>query len=108
MHILILVHLYIHVYVHKHTRTHTHTHTHTRARIAHTHTQQHLAAAEGQDKAVQYLIAKGADVNFKDRWDATALQDAVQSGHLQVAEQILSRGGVMTTTLGNILTHIHT
>jgi len=57
---------------------------------------------------VQYLIAKGADVNFKDRWDATALQDAVQSGHLQVAEQILSRGGVMTTTLGNISTHIHT
>ena len=60
----------------------------------------HLAAAEGQDKAVQYLIAKGADVNFKDRWGATPLQDAVQSGHLQVAEQILSRGGFMVTALG--------
>ena len=63
-------------------------------------TALHLSAAEGQDKAVQYLIAKGADVNVKDRWGATPLQDAVQSGHLQVAEQILSRGGIMTTTLG--------
>jgi hypothetical protein len=65
-------------------------------------TPLHLAAAEGQDKAVQYLIAKGADVNFKDRWGATALQDAVTCGHVQVAEQILSRGGVMTTALGAV------
>ena len=62
----------------------------------------HLAAAEGQDKAVQYLIAKGADVNCKDRWGATALQDAVTSGHVQVAEQILSRGGTMATSLGAV------
>jgi len=51
---------------------------------------------------VQYLIAKGADVNLQDRWGATPLADAVQSGHLQVVEQILSRGGVMATTLGNL------
>ena len=63
-------------------------------------TPLHLAAAEGQDKAVQYLIAKGADVNAKDRWGATPLQDAVQSGHLQVAEQLLSRNGVMVLELG--------
>ena len=55
---------------------------------------------------MQYLIAKGADVNVKDRWGATPLADAVQSGHLQVAEQILSRGGVLTT-LGDLYVPIH-
>ena len=63
-------------------------------------TPLHLAAAEGQDKAVQYLIAKGADINAKDRWGATSLQDAVQAGHIQVAEQLLSRGGAMVLELG--------
>ena len=44
----------------------------------------HLAAAEGHDKCVEYLITKHADVNFKDRWGSTPLQDAVQAGHVQV------------------------
>ena len=65
-------------------------------------TPLHLAAAEGQDKAVQYLLAKGADVNFKDRWGNTALVDAVKSGHGQVVEQILSRGGSITTSMGAV------
>jgi potassium channel len=65
-------------------------------------TPLHLAAAEGQDKAVQYLIAKGADVNFKDRWGNTALADAVKSGHVQVVEQILSRGGSLTISMGAV------
>ena len=65
-------------------------------------TALHLAAAEGQDKSVQYLIAKRADVNVTDRWGATPLQDAVQGGHVQVAEQILSRGGIMTDEKGAV------
>lgn len=60
----------------------------------------HLAAAEGQDKAVQYLIAKGAHVNCKDHWGTTSLGDAVSCGCVEVVEQILSRGGVMATSLG--------
>ena len=55
----------------------------------------HLAAAEGHDKCVEYLITKNAEVNIEDRWGSTPLQDAVASGHVGVAEHLISRGGTM-------------
>jgi ankyrin repeat protein len=65
-------------------------------------TPLHLAAAEGHDKAVQYLLSKGADVNILDRWGTTPLQDAVTQGHVSVAEQLLSTGGKMSAKLGAV------
>lgn len=44
-------------------------------------TALHLAAAEGQEKAVEYLVAKGADVNCKDRC-VVCLFCACLSGYL--------------------------
>lgn len=44
----------------------------------------HLAAAEGQQKAVEYLLNAGAKVNVKDRWGGTPLMDAISSGQPMV------------------------
>lgn len=39
-------------------------------------TALHLAAAEGHEEVVKYLIRKGADINAKDRWGRTPIDDA--------------------------------
>jgi ankyrin repeat protein len=38
---------------------------------------QHLAAAEGQLLSIDFLLYAKADVDFKDRWGGTALNDAL-------------------------------
>jgi ankyrin repeat protein len=35
---------------------------------------QHLAAAEGHEKMVEYLLMSQANPNCKDRWGGTPLQ----------------------------------
>jgi ankyrin repeat protein len=53
-----------------------------------------LAAYMGHDGVVEYLLAKGADVNQigKNRGRFTALTGAVSSGHREVVERLLEAG----------------
>ncbi|CAI5522585.1 unnamed protein product [Closterium sp. Naga37s-1] len=53
-------------------------------------TPMHLAAVTGQDKVVAFLLAHGAQVNAKDAFWRTPLQEAVAAGHWSTA-QILRR-----------------
>ena len=52
-----------------------------------------LAASNGQDNVVKFLVAARADVNYQDSWSKTAMDHAVQGGHFSVQE-ILRRAGV--------------
>ena len=44
-------------------------------------TPLHLAAAEGREHVVRYFLENGVDVQGRDRWEGTALDDAHRSGH---------------------------
>ena len=52
----------------------------------------HLAAAEGHQEVVKFLLKCRADVNPQDRWGGTPLQDATRGGHRRVA-RLLQRAG---------------
>jgi ankyrin repeat protein len=53
----------------------------------------HLAAERGQLDCVEALLARGFDVDLRDRLDhATALHWAAQGGHLRVVERLLRAG----------------
>ena len=43
-------------------------------------TALHLAASEDQLETVRYLLSKNVNINIKDRWGNTALQDAIRNG----------------------------
>lgn len=45
-------------------------------------------------------VSQNADANSKDRWGGTPLQDAVQQSHLDVAQFLRSRGGVLPDGVG--------
>ncbi len=55
-------------------------------------TALHLAAAEGHEKAVEFLIQNKADVNAEDRWGERPIQDAIKAGHVLLASLIHSKG----------------
>ena len=62
-------------------------------------TPLHLAAAEGQLAVAEYLVKRAADarpvnVNPRDRWHGTPLDDAIVSGHEQVAALLRRAGGI--------------
>lgn len=48
----------------------------------------HFAAAKGEDKIVELLIQRGADVHLRDRWGRNALQDAIDNGHATVTSML--------------------
>ncbi len=50
------------------------------------------AARKGDAKAVKELLAKGADVNAKFRYGATALSYACDRGHLEVVKLLVENG----------------
>lgn len=53
----------------------------------------HLAADRGQLDCVELLLARGFDVNHRDKFDnATALHWAAQGGHLAVVERLIAAG----------------
>ncbi|KAK3251424.1 hypothetical protein CYMTET_39234 [Cymbomonas tetramitiformis] len=53
----------------------------------------HVAASEGLLMVVQFLIKCKANINVKDRWGSTPLQDAVLAGHKLVAQLLHEEGG---------------
>ncbi|KAL1521874.1 hypothetical protein AB1Y20_021525 [Prymnesium parvum] len=55
----------------------------------------HQAAAEGNAKAVEILLARRAHVNPQDRWGCTPLRDAVRGAHTKVAVMLKKAGGHM-------------
>lgn len=57
------------------------------------------AARKGDAAAVKALLAKGADVNAKFRYGATALSYAADKGHLEVVKVVLGKAGVKAETL---------
>jgi ankyrin repeat protein len=60
-----------------------------------------IAAARGDLAAVKQSIAKGADVNARDKGDLTALRAAAQNGHVEIVQVLLAEGAnvnAITTT----------
>lgn len=53
----------------------------------------HLAAAEGHESAVSFLLDARADVNAQDRWGGTPLKDAERGFHVSVMKLLQRRGG---------------
>lgn len=53
----------------------------------------HLAASEGHLETVKFFIEKHADVNPKDRWGGTPIEDAKREGHKAVYELLKKNGG---------------
>lgn len=54
-------------------------------------TVTHLAASVGHKHIVDYLaMHRCVDVASKDRWGATALDDAIREGHMKLAESMVS------------------
>ncbi|MEW8525628.1 MAG: glutaminase A [Candidatus Thiodiazotropha endolucinida] len=62
-------------------------------------TPLHLAAAEGREQVVEYLVENGAEVNPRDRWNGTPLDDAHRHGHRAVADFLESHGGVQSDSI---------
>jgi glutaminase len=67
-------------------------------------TPLHLAAAEGQLAVVEYFVERTAggravNVNPRDRWGGTPLDDAVLSGHEHVAAFLRRAGGVQARSV---------
>lgn len=51
-------------------------------------TALHLAAAEGREQVVRYLLESGANANPKDRWGGTPLDDAIRCGNKSVVDSL--------------------
>ena len=49
-------------------------------------TALHVAASDGSINVVQCLIEEGCDINAKDRFGHTPLDDSIQGGHKQVTD----------------------
>ncbi|OBT38924.1 hypothetical protein VE00_10715 [Pseudogymnoascus sp. WSF 3629] len=52
----------------------------------------YLATIYGQEKVVELLLNRGADVNLKDEDDDSILLNAIRHGHEEVVELLLKRG----------------
>lgn len=52
-----------------------------------------VAAGDGNRDAVAVLLDAGANVNLKDRWGATPLDEAVKAGHDDICALLIARGG---------------
>ena len=55
-------------------------------------TPLHYAAWEGHKEIAELLIAKGADVNAKDKNSATPLHLAAEYDHKEIAELLIANG----------------
>lgn len=53
-------------------------------------TPVHLATANGHLQCVKYLVSKGADVNAKDRWGNTPLDEAIREKYHDIEQYLWS------------------
>ena len=63
-------------------------------------TALHVAAAEGHEKIVEFLLVAQADPNSKDRWGGTPLQDALSNGHISTAHLLRAKGAAVPDEFG--------
>ena len=52
----------------------------------------HYATANDQKETVELLIAEGAEVNVKDKYDRTPLHSATANDHKEIAELLIAEG----------------
>jgi hypothetical protein len=52
----------------------------------------HLASAEGHLAVVQYLVENHAQVNTRDRFNNTPVDDAIRHGHQPITEYLIAHG----------------
>ncbi len=57
-------------------------------------TPMHLAAAEGRRSVVEYFIEQGVEINQRDRWNGTPLDDAYMNSHEDIKELLEKNGAV--------------
>ena len=62
-------------------------------------TALHLAAAEGREQVVRYLIENGAAINPRDRWNATPLDDAYRHRRENVIGLLEANGGARSASI---------
>jgi ankyrin repeat protein/beta-lactamase regulating signal transducer with metallopeptidase domain len=55
-------------------------------------TPLHLAAYYAHHDVVEFLISKGADINARNKWNRTAIDEAVDQGHDEIAELLRTHG----------------
>lgn len=60
-------------------------------------TPLHVAAADKQLAVCSVLVSLKADVNVRDRWGATPLDEAAASGSTEVTRYLLSRDAALTS-----------
>jgi glutaminase len=64
----------------------------------------HLAAAEGHESAVSFLLDARADVNAQDRWGGTPLKDAERGWYVSVMKLLQRRGGTKPGSGSSLIT----
>ena len=61
-------------------------------------TALHLAASEGHADVVAWIIEKGIQLEPRDRWNGTPLDDAGREGHTQIAQMLRVAGSTARGT----------
>ena len=61
---------------------------------------QHLAAANGHDIVVTFLLLEGADVNCRDNFGTTPLLEALRAGHDSTAKLLKDKGATVDLQVG--------
>ncbi|KAG1957473.1 60 kDa lysophospholipase [Pimephales promelas] len=61
-------------------------------------TPLHVAAGEGYERTVHFLLQQGADVNAVDRDGITPLRDAIYAKSLEVVKLLVSAGACLETS----------
>lgn len=64
----------------------------------HGQTALHQAIGKYDLEAFEWLLAKGANVNAKDRWDRTPLHIAVIEGRVDIVERLIQAGANVNAT----------
>ncbi|QMV45957.1 ankyrin repeat domain-containing protein [Wolbachia pipientis] len=66
-----------------------------------------IAAENGYEKVVRYLIKNGANINVQDEWEKTSLHYSAQHEHTQVVEVLLEEGAGVNAQDENKETPLH-
>ena len=70
-------------------------------------TPLHRAVRQGDVKAVERLLAEGADVNARDKYENTPLHLAAGEGNVRIAEMLLAKGASLAAVSSSGDTPLH-